>query len=635
MPQSSTRRSRSSRLEGVRLTSLRRLRVGFILIAMVVSIFAARLLQLQGVDAAAYAAKARALGAVTEELPATRGAILDRNGVPMAESLDGLMIVADPTKTVKDAPKIAQLLSDRLGLDYIQTVKVLSDAKRANGTDNHFGYVARRIPSEQARAAVKELDDLGYKGIDTRWDPVRSYPGKDVGANLLGFMNRLGQAGGGLEMVYNSLLAGKDGHAVYDVGGGNRIPLGDNSRVEPQNGKDLHLTIDRDVQFYAQRVLRQAVQSARAASGSLVAMDSRTGELIAVADYPSYDANGDYFDKSDHLGTGAFRDVYEPGSVQKVLTAASLVDAGYVNPLTRITVPEKLKSSDRVIGDYFDHGVLRLTMTGVIAKSSNIGTALAARQMPARRLYRYLHGFGEGERVGIEGLGGGPGLLSPWSDWIQVERDNIAFGQGVAVSAVQMTAAVNTVANGGEYVQPSLVRGRVVDTQGRVTGSAVSSRHRVVSREAARETTQMMEMVTDPVEGTAPMGAIPGYRVAGKTGTAQRIDPKCGCYGRDFTVSFAGFAPADDPRFTVYVVVHKPRNGGGGGSTGGPVFRKVMGYLLQKYAVAPTGSQPLRTPVEWVPGTGPAGEQERADLEARFGDEAGPAGGAAAGLGLR
>jgi cell division protein FtsI (penicillin-binding protein 3) len=431
------------------------------------------------------------------------------------------------------------------------------------------------------------------------------------------------------------MLAGKDGHATYDVGGGNRIPLGDNSRVEPKNGKNLSLTIDRDVQFYAQRVLREAVQSARAESGSVVAMDTRTGELLAVADYPSYDANGDYFDKTDHLGAGSFRDVYEPGSVQKVLTAASLLDAGLVDPLTRITVPEKLKSSDRVIGDYFDHGVLRLTMTGVIAKSSNIGTALAARQMPARKLYRYLHGFGEGERVGIEGLGGGPGLLSPWSDWIQVERDNIAFGQGVAVSAVQMTAAVNTVANGGEYVQPSLVRGRVVDTQGRVTGSAVSSRHRVVSREAARETTQMMEMVTDPVEGTAPMGAIPGYRVAGKTGTAQRIDPKCGCYGRDFTVSFAGFAPADDPRFTVYVVVHKPRNGGGGGATGGPVFRKVMGYLLQKYAVPPSGSAPLRTPVEWVPGTGPAGEQERADLEARFGDEAGPAGGAAAGLGLR
>jgi cell division protein FtsI (penicillin-binding protein 3) len=635
-PRGGAPRGRVTRLEGVRLTSLRRLRIGFILIAMVVSVFGARLLQLQGVDAAAYAAQARALGAVTEELPATRGAILDRNGVAMAESLDGLMIVADPTKTVTNAPRVAQLLSDRLDLDYIQTVKVLSDAEREDGTANRFGYVARRIPSEQARAALKELEDLGIeKGIDTRWDPVRSYPGKDVGANLLGFTNRLGQAGGGLEMVYDSLLAGKDGHATYDVGGGNRIPLGDNSRVEPQDGEDLTLTIDRDVQFYAQRVLREAVQSARAASGSVVAMDTRTGELLAVADYPSYDANGDYFDKSDHLGSGAFRDLYEPGSVQKVLTAAALVDAGHVDPLTRITVPEKLASSDRVIGDYFDHGLLRLTMTGVIAKSSNIGTALAAREMPARKLYRYLQAFGEGRRVAIEGFGGSAGLLSPWSDWIQVERDNIAFGQGLAVSAVQMTAAVNAIARGGEYVAPSLVRGRVVDTQGRVTGSAVASTHRVVSAEAARATAQMMEMVTDQSQGTAGSAAIPGYRVAGKTGTAQRVDPRCGCYGRQFTVSFAGFAPADDPRFTLYVVVHKPRNGAGGGATGGPVFRKVMGYLLQKYAVPPTGAPPVRIPTEWVPGTGPEGAEEKADLQERFGDDGGPAGGAAAGLGLR
>lgn len=633
MPQSPPRRPR--RPVRARGTSLKRLRIGFVLIAMVMSVFAARLLQLQGLDAAAYAAQARQLGAVTEELPATRGAIVDREGAPLAESLDGLMIVADPTKTEKDAPQIAALLSRRLGLDYIHTVQVLTDSEREDGSENHFGYVARRIPSEQARAAVKELDDAGFKGIDTRWDPVRSYPGRDVAANLLGFTNRLGEAGDGLEMVYDSLLKGKDGQATYDVGGGNRIPLGDNSTVEPVDGEDLQLTIDRDVQFYAQRVLRDAVQNARAASGSVVVMDTRTGELLAVADYPSYDANGDYFTKRDHLGSAAFRGVYEPGSVQKVLTAAALVDAGHVDPLTRITVPEKLKSSDRVIGDYFDHDTLRLTMTGVIAKSSNIGTALAARQMPARRLHDYLRQFGLGQRVGIEGFGDSAGLLAPWQDWIQVERDNIAFGQGLGVSAVQMTAAVNAIARGGEYVAPSLVRGRVVDTQGRVGGSAVAETRRVVSPEAADATTRMMEMVTNRSEGTASTAAIPGYRVAGKTGTAQRVDPRCGCYGRQFTVSFAGFAPADDPRFTVYVVVHKPRNGAGGGATGGPVFRKVMGYLLQKYSVAPSGAPPRMTPVTWTPGSGPEGDELRSRLEDRFGGSRGAAGGASAGLSLR
>jgi cell division protein FtsI (penicillin-binding protein 3) len=576
-----------------RVVSVTRLRVGFLLIAMVVSVFAVRLLQLQGIDAQAYAERARAVGAVEEVLPATRGAVTDRAGVPLAESLDGSMIVADPTLTAGSAADIATVLVDRLGVDYISTVENL------RWPETRFRYIARRVPTTKATEVVEELSDQGYRGLYLRRDPVRSYPAKDVGANIVGYVNGKGQAAFGIEQLFDHVLRGKDGSATYDVGGGNRVPLGDNSTSEPVDGKDVALTIDRDLQWYVQRVVRQTVEDAGGSSGVGVVMDTRTGELLALADYPTYDPNETTQREPEKLASAAFREIYEPGSVQKVLTAAALIDAGLASPGTELTVPEKLKSSDKWITDYFDHGEEQFTLAGVIAKSSNIGTALAARELPAEQLHRYLEAFGLGSATGIPGYSESAGMLSDPEDWLEVNRDNIAFGQGVAVNAVQMAAAVNTIANEGVYVQPSLVRGKATTIHGEVTGSAVAKVRRVVSEKAAEQTTEMMEMVVDEEEGTAPGAAIEGYRVAGKTGTAQRVDEDCKCYGEEFTVSFAGFAPADDPRFTVYIVVHEPGNGLGGGATGGPAFRKIMSHLLMNYAVPPTGSASPQLPVRW------------------------------------
>ena len=236
------------------------------------------------------------------------------------------------------------------------------------------------------------LEKHGLTGVDTRRDPLRSYPAHDVAANLVGFMNEEGDAAEGAELTFDPLLSGTDGSASYETGGGNRIPLGENSTVEPRSGKGLSLTIDRDVQWFTQRVLRTTVENASAESGVAVVMDSRTGELLALADYPSFDANRPTASPESDLGSRALRDVYEPGSVEKVLTAASLIDAGKVTPRTHIVVPPVLPRRDGAIHDYFVHGRLRLTLTGVIAKSSNIGTVLAARQLGARPLYDYLRG---------------------------------------------------------------------------------------------------------------------------------------------------------------------------------------------------------------------------------------------------
>jgi len=573
--------------------------MALIVLAMVISVFGVRLFQLQGLDPKAYAAKADAEGLVTVPLPATRGSITDRNGIALAESISGLMIVGDPERTDQNAEEIARILANRLGLDYFDLLDRLRKDPDKPGA--RFAYVARRVPATVARSAVAAIDKAGYKGIDTRLDPVREYPAGDVAANLLGYMLVPGQSdtGGGLERSFDALLAGKDGSETYEVGGGNRIPLGENTEAKPVDGKDLSLTIDRDVQWYAQRVLRTAVQSSRAESGTAIALDTRTGEILALADYPSYDANKASQAKKADLGSRALSNVYEPGSVEKVLTMSGLLDQGLVTPRTRVRVPRQLPVADRVIHDYFDHDTLRLTLAGVIAKSSNIGTVLAARQYQQGQLRHYLDLFGLGHRTDIGLPGETRGLLPDPSVWTELTQATASFGQGISVNALQMATAVNAVANGGELITPSLIKGRAVTASGDPVGTATATRHRVISKAAAGAVSRMMEMVTTEGAGTAPGAGIAGYRVAGKTGTAQEVGAKCRCYDGSLAVSFAGFAPADNPRFTVYVVIQKPQGGASGGGTAGPVFRQIMTYLLQKYAVPPTGTRPAHLPVEW------------------------------------
>jgi cell division protein FtsI (penicillin-binding protein 3) len=594
-----TQRRTSAGQRSLRGSSEFRLRGGLVIVAIVLSIFAVRLFELQGLDPKAYAKLADAQGLVTLPLPATRGEITDRNGVPLAETVTGMMVVADPARTRANAEPIARILSNRLKIDYFEVLANL----RKTGADGkptvRFAYIARRVPAAKARAVLAAVTKAGFKGIDTRPDPLRDYPAHDVGANLLGFLGTDGKPLAGLELAFNSQLAGKDGSTTYEVGGGNRIPLGENSETKPVNGKDLTLTIDRDVQWYAQRVLRTAVQGAHASSGAAVALDTKTGEILALADYPSYDANdGANANKNDY-NSRALGNVYEPGSVEKVLTTSALIDAGKVTPRTRITVPRNLPVADRVIHDYWGHGTLRLTLAGVIAKSSNVGTVLASRQLHHQQLWNYLDAFGLGHRTDIGLLGESAGVLPAEPTWTELTQSTIAFGQGLSVNALQMATAINAVANGGQRISPSLIKGRAVNIKGAVVGTDVAKRTRVISRSAASQVAQMMEGVTTEGLGTAPRAGIAGYRVAGKTGTAQEVGAKCRCYDGSLAVSFAGFAPADNPRFTVYVVINDPVSSASGGGTAGPVFRKIMNYLLQKYAVLPTNTPPARLPIEW------------------------------------
>jgi cell division protein FtsI (penicillin-binding protein 3) len=576
-----------SRLGGVKL----RLRSTFLVAAFVLSIFATRLVLLQGIDAEAYAPMAAADGATTVTLQADRGVITDRFGQTLAQTVQGSMLVADPSMTADQATQIAAVLHQRLGLDYIGLVNTL----RTPGS--RFAYVARQLPPGKADSIMAELGRRGLAGIFDYRDPIRDYPGRDVAGNLIGFVGTEGSGLAGLEHAYDHQLAGVDGSETYETGPeGARIPLASSSLVQPRPGSGLQLTIDRDLQWYVQRRLATAVNETGGDSGAAVVLDTRSGQLLALADVPSVDSADPSAGGHELLGSRAIQDMYEPGSVEKVLTFGSLIDAGYVTPHTKVTVPPALQVGSATIHDWFSHGTEHLTATGVFAISSNIGTALSSKQMPKAMLHHYLRSFGLGQSTDIGLDGESAGLLSPARNWLPINRDTIAFGQGLSVTAIQMAAAVATIANGGVRVAPTLVSG-TIDADDQVTASPPPERHRVISRWAARQVTHMMEMVTRP-DGLAPDAAIKGYRVAGKTGTAQRVDPSCGCY-RGFTISFVGFAPADHPRFLAYIVIQNPRDGSGGGSAGGPVFHDIMAYTLQKYGVAPTGTSAPKLPLTW------------------------------------
>ncbi|WUJ68835.1 penicillin-binding protein 2 [Kribbella soli] len=585
-----------------------RLRVTFGVMAFVLSLFAGRLVLLQGVDPDSYAQAATRENTKPFILHATRGAITDRNGVELAVSEDAVAITADPTQTKPVAQQLASIIAPKVTTTtYAKLVAAMTGKGR-------FAYLAHQVPPTTWSAIQAEIKTANatitqqnkgkpqdqaaplLAGLYTEDDPIRSHPNGSVAATVVGVTGADGKGLSGLEYGLNDKLSGHDGKAMYEVDTkGNKIPNANHTVEEPKPGVGVQLTLDRDLQYFAEKRIEEAVKQYKASSGTVIVEDVKSGELLAMANYPTFDPNKPY--KSSDLNNPALERTYEPGSVQKVATMAALADAGLIDLNTKLRVPGSIEVQRRKIKDHWDHGPLNLTIAGVVAKSSNVGTIMAAQQMRIPQFVKYLHDFGFGQPTGLNFPGESNGKLMDGDEWPEITRSNVAFGQGLSVNAVQMTAAVNTVANGGVYVPPKLVR-NYVDANGTVVPNQTAAPHRVVSEKAAKEVATMMEAVTAK-KGTAPQAAIDGYLVAGKTGTAQEVDSACSCY-RKWATSFAGFAPADNPRFVTYVVLHDPSDGvRGGGLQGGPVFRDVMSYALQKYVVPPTGAKQPNVPITW------------------------------------
>ncbi|NLT29563.1 MAG: penicillin-binding protein 2 [Propionibacterium sp.] len=569
-----------------------RMKAMMVTIAVLVSLFAGRLVQVQVFDTEAYAASASRQTTTSIPLLPTRGTITDRNGNLLAASEPAVAVTADPTLTRERAREIADILITHLGGERADYLPALTKP------DTRFVYVAKKVPAHTYDQISADLVEADIYGIFRESDPIRTYPAGTVAANVIGFTG--GDEGRGLagfEFAYDEQLTGQAGSEVYESApNGSRIPLGANVITPAVDGTSYQLTIDAELQWTAEQRLAEAVRGAKAESGSVVMLDVTTGEVLALANYPSFDATDPGKADTANLGNRALTDPLEPGSVQKVLTFAALADAGMATPDTRVQVPASVRSADHRITDSFAHGDIQLTARGVIAKSSNIGTVLMAREMPSEQLSQYLYDFGLGAPTGIE-LPGEAGGSVPKGDMASYTHDQIAFGQGLSLTPLQNAAALASVINGGVYHKPTIVASGT-DAEGNAVEIPRTEPRRVISEEAS----EMVRDVTQSVlaeGGTGVHLELESYTSGGKTATAQRVDPSCGCY-RGYTASWMQYAPADDPKVLVLVTIDRPIQGRYGGTLAGPVAKDLLNYALPRFSIPPQDDPaPPDEPLDW------------------------------------
>ncbi|MGW3391593.1 peptidoglycan D,D-transpeptidase FtsI family protein [Streptomyces cinereoruber] len=598
-----------------------RLRLVSLGLTLVMLVFVVRLLQVQAIDADAYAAKADRYRFQEYTLSAERGEITDRNGIALATSVDAYDITADPKlftleeSKVADAPEqAAALLAPILGKQPAELAKKLRTPK------SRYTLLARK-QTPQVWNQIKDLKKVyGQKsqpsaggnginllgGILSEPSTKRVYPNGELAAGILGYVNAEGRGAGGLESMLDEDLAGKDGKIRFTQSGGRQVPTAGSRGTPAVPGTNIELTIDRDIQWAAQQAITEQVEKSKADRGYVIVQDIRTGEVLAMANAPGFDPNDLSAANAAAMGNAALQDAYEPGSTSKVMSMAAVLEEGKAAPGTHVTVPNRLHRGDRLFKDDVDHETWYLTLNGVLAKSSNIGTILATGRLGTTQagsnevLHSYLRKFGIGSPTGLGYPGETPGILAKPKDWSTSQQYTIPFGQGLSINAMQAASVYSTIANGGVRTAPTLVRG-TKGPDGRFAPAPRPEESRVVSEKTAKTLAAMLESVVDDEEGTGTRAAIPGYRVAGKTGTANRVDPELGRY-KGYTASFAGFAPADAPRVTVYCAIQNPTKGSYfGGQICGPIYKKVMEFALKTLHIAPTGSAPARLPVTFDP----------------------------------
>ena len=568
-----------------------RIRVLIIFILFFFLLFTARLIQIQAVQAGEYRNKAVNEMESTRAIPAARGEITDTNGVAFARSVSAINIVVDQTQ-VTDAAQTANFAAPYLGMTVAQVQSAISGTKKYSMVAKSakpavWRNLTAAIQSYNA-ALDKEHFNKRIVGFFAERNYIREYPSGSLVSSLVGFVRQDGIGATGIEFSMNSTITGTDGRYSYARGLGAEIPGSQNELVAAKKGTTVRLTIDRDVQWVAANAIQEAVSKARAVSGTVIVMDPKTGHILAHATAPTFDPNNTKTVSESLMRNPSVQDVYEPGSTGKVMTLAAALEEKKITPETVLTVPYSIKRGGDTFHDHERHPVQKLTTSGILAVSSNTGTIKIGEMLSNDTLYKYLTKFGMGKSTGSGLPGESAGILRPVSNWSGTTAPTVAFGQGYSLTAMQATSIFATIANDGVRVSPTVIAG-TSDASGKFTASSSRTNERVVSATTAKQLRIMMESVVS-AHGTAPSAAIPGYRVAGKTGTAWRFNSELGKYS-GYTASFIGFAPADAPKYVISVTIQDPKGAYYGGSLGGPVFKKVMTFVLQSEHVAPTGTK--------------------------------------------
>ncbi len=612
-PASSRRRSRSRRSWRMPLgRSAQRIRVFVVFLTALLVLVLGRAVQLQVIDSTAFAAEAAKRMSRSQEIAPVRGTIYDRNGAVLAETEPAVIVSIDPDMVLTNgadkrramtedeqqeaeaAPDaVAAILAKHLG-GKPETYRRLIDAD----PKSRYQIVARQVPAAvfaDIRADMRKGYDGDGKrpwhGVFSEPDPIRTYPNRSLASGVVGFTNGEGKGVLGIERAYNQELTGEPGLMIYERSRYGRIPLGTNVMEPAVDGMDYTLTIDSDLEWATEQFLAEGMRNSGAKTGMAIVMNVDNGEILAMANAPGFDASQPGDAAPADLSNRTVAATYEPGSVQKVLTMAALADAGLVTPDTKVVVPERIASGGGYVRDAFSHGTLQLTARGVLTHSSNIGTIQLARQLSKADLANYLSDFGLGTPTAC-GLPAEASGKLPKADMADYTRDQISFGQGLSVTAVQMAGAVSAVVNGGTWHQPHLIKAVTNPDGSQELVDEVASRQ-VISPEASAAVVDMMEAVIAQGSGDR---TIPGYRTIGKSGTAQRYDPNCKCYN-GYTASFVAAAPAEDPKLLVYVVLDQPTHGNSGSVLALPVANKILQVALPRYNVLPSTSEAPNGPL--------------------------------------
>jgi len=555
----------------------------------------AQLIRVQVIQANHYQSKAANEMESTRVIPAPRGDITDINGVPFARSVAAISVVVDQTQ-ISDPARVANFVAPILGLSVSEVQSSITGSRKysmvlKNGRPILWEQLTQKI-YEYNQSLDKNQLDKRIIGFFPERSYIREYPSGSLISSLVGFVRANGVGATGLEYSLNSMITGVDGRYSYAGGNGAEIPGSQREIIDAKAGTSVRLTIDRDVQWVAAQAIAEAVKKANALSGTVIVMDPRTGAILAHATAPTFDPNNTKNLTQNLIRNPSVQDVYEPGSTGKVMTLAAALEEKRITPDTVFSVPYSIKRGGSTFHDHEKHPVQHLTSSGILAVSSNTGTIKIGELMSHDTLHDYLLKFGIGSKTGSGLPGESAGLLRKVSDWSGTTAPTVAFGQGYSVTAMQATSVFATIANNGVRVTPTVIAG-TRDASGNFSPNKSQTTQRVISEDTAVKMRVMMENVVS-AQGTAPTAAIPGYRVAGKTGTAMRYNQKTGGYS-GYTASFIGFAPADAPRYVISVTLQDPRNGHYGGALGGPVFKKVMTFVLQSKHVPPTNT--VVTPV--------------------------------------
>jgi cell division protein FtsI (penicillin-binding protein 3) len=587
----------------------RRLRIGRVLLVVLLLMATAKLVEVQGLRSGELSADAARQRTTRLAVPAERGAILDRNGVPLAFSVEAKALVANPRRITEDwnAPAVraqpgAPTPEQRKSAIALGMGRLLNTDPgplfAALSSDRSYVVLAPLVDPAAARAVRDAFPEIAEEDRESR-----QYPAGEVAANVVGSaswnLDRQKIRGSiGLESALDDTLAGRDGFRVVDTAEGSDAVIPGTTRAEQpaQAGRDVVLTLDADMQYAVEQRLRDFVARVGARNGSAVVLDAHTGQVLSMANSAAFNPAAPGAPGAE-LGNPSVTSPFEPGSVNKIVTMAGALEAGLIRPEDVITVPGSIRVADRTVNDAWSHGEIRLSLNGVLGRSSNVGTLMTAQRLGPDRFASMLSALGVGTRTGIELPGESPGSVPARADWSGSTFGNLPIGQGLSVTTLQMASMYQAVANDGVRVPPRMVEAEVGSDGVRVPTPAPEG-VRAMSPQTASTLRDMLQSVIQngrgANRGTGPAAAIPGYAVAGKTGTAQQVDPGCGCYSSsNYWITFAGMFPAQDPRYVVAIMLDRPP----GGNSAAPLFHDIGAYLAQHGALPVSTAPPRMVPL--------------------------------------